>query len=85
MIHNLKLDEKYWYEVKTGLKTFEVRFNDRGFMTGDTVILSKFDTITQTLCTKEEPMEFRVGTVTEFKQKKDFVVFSLIEKNKWQW
>ena len=35
--HLLKLADKYWESVENGLKTFEVRYNDRDFKVGDHV------------------------------------------------
>jgi Domain of unknown function (DUF3850) len=35
--HRLKLQSKYWDDVKDGTKAFEVRKNDRGFKVGDLV------------------------------------------------
>lgn len=37
MTHLLKLADKYWEAVRSGAKTFEVRYNDRGFKVGDRV------------------------------------------------
>ena len=41
--HKLKTWSRYWDAVASGEKTFEVRKNDRGFQTGDTLVLEKFD------------------------------------------
>lgn len=41
-IHELKLDTEYFDDVGTGLKTFEIRKNDRGFKVGDVLALSAF-------------------------------------------
>ncbi|GAB2021708.1 hypothetical protein RyT2_07820 [Pseudolactococcus yaeyamensis] len=38
-IHRLKLHSDYFEAVKNGIKTFEIRKNDRGFKVGDTLIL----------------------------------------------
>lgn len=40
--HQLKIDPEYFYAVKFGLKTFEVRLNDRGFKVGDIVCLNEY-------------------------------------------
>lgn len=37
--HTLKTVSRYFYAVKRGEKTFEVRRNDRAFQTGDTLKL----------------------------------------------
>lgn len=38
-VHFLKTDWHFWRDVAEGDKTFEVRFNDRHFRVGDTLIL----------------------------------------------
>ncbi|MFK4941218.1 DUF3850 domain-containing protein [Lactococcus petauri] len=40
--HELKLDVKYFNEVKNGTKNFEIRKNDRDFKVGDILILKSF-------------------------------------------
>lgn len=37
--HNLKLNDRYFDAVANGVKTFEIRKNDRGFCVGDTLKL----------------------------------------------
>lgn len=39
--HILKCDAPYFDAVDDGDKTFEIRFNDRGFQKGDTISLCK--------------------------------------------
>lgn len=41
--HKLKTIAQYWDAVAKGVKTFEVRRNDRGFQTGDTLILERWE------------------------------------------
>lgn len=41
--HELKLHPKYFDDVKTGKKNFEVRYNDRGFKVGDILFLNEYD------------------------------------------
>ena len=40
--HYLKTIEPYFSDVKNGLKTFEVRKNDRNFEVGDKIYLLKY-------------------------------------------
>lgn len=40
--HNLKLDDKYFEDVKDGLKNFEIRRNDRIYQEGDILFLHRF-------------------------------------------
>lgn len=42
MTHDLKTVNPYFDEVWEGKKTFEVRYNDRTFKEGDTVILREY-------------------------------------------
>lgn len=41
--HSLKIWPEFYKHVKSGLKTFEYRKNDRGFMPGEIVQLNEFD------------------------------------------
>jgi hypothetical protein len=41
--HKLKTISRYWDAVAAGIKTFEVRKNDRAFQTGDILVLEKYD------------------------------------------
>lgn len=41
--HELKVVEPYFTDLKTGKKTFELRFNDRDYQVGDVLILRKYD------------------------------------------
>jgi len=43
MHHFLKIWPQYFYHVKRGTKTFEIRNNDRGFQQGDTVTLREWN------------------------------------------
>lgn len=52
MIHDLKTDPVYFERVFNGEKTFEVRKDDRGYQSGDTLILREFD---RTKCTHPTP------------------------------
>ena len=37
-IHHLKIEEKYLNAIKNGSKTFEIRYNDRGYQVGDILV-----------------------------------------------
>lgn len=43
MIHELKIIPEYFEKIITGEKTFEVRKDDRCFMTGDLLALNEYD------------------------------------------
>lgn len=88
MIHELKIWPQYYCRVADGSKTFEIRENDRGFQSGDTVILKEFDpeklnaTTTSVKGYTESPhLEFTIGYI--FVLNSERVVFSLLPpKNK---
>ena len=42
-VHELKIDPKYFDEIVDGIKTFEVRRNDRDFKVGDLLKLKEYD------------------------------------------
>ena len=42
MRHELKTMTKYFRDVESGVKTFEVRRNDRNFQVGDTLVLREW-------------------------------------------
>ena len=41
--HELKIDVKYFEDVWKMIKPFEVRYNDRGYQVGDTLLLREYD------------------------------------------
>ena len=43
MIHSLKISPKFFEEIIEKKKTFEMRFNDRGFEIGDLLALNEWD------------------------------------------
>ena len=43
MIHELKILPEYFSSIISRRKTFEIRFNDRNFHTGDTLILREWN------------------------------------------
>lgn len=43
MLHELKTHPVYFERLEDGSKTFEIRRNDRGFQTGDTLQLREYD------------------------------------------
>jgi len=43
MEHQLKIRKKYLVDILEGLKTFEVRKDDRGFAAGDVLVLNEWE------------------------------------------
>jgi len=46
-IHELKTAQPYFEHVLTGVKPFEIRYNDRGFRPGDRLLLREVDAAKQ--------------------------------------
>lgn len=91
-VHELKLDEKYFDLVDTGLKTFEIRKNDRDYRVGDLLALSRYDsenksykrTDFSTRSTIETSSIHRAETIlreiifmTDYEQKDGYVVLGI--------
>lgn len=87
-IHELKLDDKYFNDVRDGIKTFEIRKNDRDFKAGDLLALSRYGN--GSYLTKEnrfknekvdihdaETLLMRVDYISDYEQKDDYVVMSI--------
>lgn len=73
MTHKLKIDEEYFDAVENGLKNFEIRYNDRNFEVGDTIILRE---ITKNKEFTGREIKGRITYLSEFEQKEGYVVFS---------
>lgn len=41
--HDLKLHKRWFYDVANGIKTFEIRKDDRDYKVGDSLILREWD------------------------------------------
>ncbi len=53
-VHQLKTWPKYFQAVKSGMKNFEIRKNDRDFKVGDFLELSEYDPETQLFTESEK-------------------------------
>lgn len=72
MKHELKIEPAYIDAVLGGRKTFEIRFNDRGYQAGDTVLMTETEY-------PRRMVQAKIGYVTGFKQQENWVVFSLLD------
>ena len=72
-VHELKIITKYFEAVEEGVKTFEIRKNDRGFEVGDYLLLKDFK---DGEFTGNEILQ-RIAFITEYEQKEGFVVMSI--------
>lgn len=75
MRHELKIWPDYFKAVKLGIKTFEVRLNDRGFQKGDQVVLKEFNP--KSIKFTGEILKFEIGYVLPIDDRR--VVFSLLK------
>jgi hypothetical protein len=89
MKHELKCWPQYFCRVADGSKTFEKRFDDRGFQSGDTVLLREWDPepVNGKMpgspakgYTDAKPLEFTIGYILYLERSE--VVFSLLPVKK---
>jgi hypothetical protein len=84
MKHILKIEPPFFQAVVDGLKTFEIRKDDRGFQAGDDLTLREFDPAYKGYHRSEADMytgryhEAKIGYVTAYEQKSGYVVFSVL-------
>ncbi len=76
MKHELKTDEKYFKALWCGDKTFEIRNNDRRFDERDEIVLNEIDPYGEET---GRSIEAIITYLTDFEQKKNYVVFSFRE------
>lgn len=79
MIHELKIWTEYFDAVVTGLKTFEIRKNDRNFKIGDVLKLNEYNP------TKHKYTKVYVKKTISYILKSDliipdYVILGLIDK-----
>lgn len=87
--HKLKLDTKFFDDVKNGVKTFEIRKNDRDFRVLDTLVLYRYDPINNTYLKKSleefisvneseaDHVEVSVVYITDYAQKDNYIVMGI--------
>lgn len=77
MIHHLKISDKFADAVLNGDKTFEVRYNDRGYNKGDVIVFTVVDssfTVTHPLTDKMFEITY---VLSGWGIKEDYVVFGM--------
>ena len=60
--HWLKIDRKFFYDILTGAKTFEIQKNDRGFKVGHCLILQVWENGEHT----KQTLPVQVHYITDF-------------------
>jgi hypothetical protein len=79
-VHEMKIAPKYHKAVIQGIKTFEIRKNDRNFKEGDIIILKPW---LDGKYIKGKAVRGKITYITDFAQQEGYVVFSFVKlKNK---
>lgn len=82
MLHALKTHPEYFYAVKNGDKTFELRKMDRPFKVGDTIVLQEWKPDTEEYTGEE--MIFNITYILtdaeKFGLKKGFCILGIKQK-----
>ncbi|MCM3600648.1 DUF3850 domain-containing protein [Robertmurraya korlensis] len=74
--HQLKILPEYFEAVTEGIKTFEIRRNDRDYQVGDELFLNEFDIEKQEYTGRREKVT--VSYITDYAQKEDYIVMGII-------
>ncbi|VXB81024.1 hypothetical protein EXIGUO8H_230002 [Exiguobacterium sp. 8H] len=75
MVHELKIWPEYFDAVEAGLKTFEIRQDDRGYKSGDVLTLREYDPTEQAYTGRA--LCRRVTYTSTFAQRAGYVVMAL--------
>lgn len=79
MKHRIKIDISHYEAVKEGSKVFEIRYNDRGYQKGDTVVLMAWCPENHCMDSSKEYLYYEITYVTGFNQQDGWVVFGIKE------
>lgn len=78
MVHELKIAPEYFKDVRTGLKKFEIRKNDRDFKVGDRLFLKEWNNYHYT----GKSINVVVTYITDYMQKSGYVVLGIENTSK---
>lgn len=78
-VHVLKLRKNYYDDVESGLKSFEIRKNDRSYRVGDVLVLQEVETTGKELTYQYTGREIlkQVVYMTDFMQRDLYVVLGI--------
>ncbi|MFJ5670664.1 DUF3850 domain-containing protein [Bacillus safensis] len=71
-VHDLKVIPSFFCAIKSGMKGFEIRRNDRKFQVGDVIMLREYNDGHYT----GRIVLGKITFVTDFEQKEGYVVFN---------
>lgn len=71
--HHLKIAPEYYNQVRLGVKTFEIRKNDRDFQVGDTLLLKEYEDTKFT----GNILRVVVTYITDYAQQDSYVVMAI--------
>ena len=77
MVHVLKCWPEFFQSLLDGVKTFEIRLNDRGYRVGDYLLLREYDPIA--LKYTDRKTTRRVTYITHYAQVDQHVVMAIRE------
>jgi len=82
MIHRLKIEQHYLIHILEGIKTFEVRKNDRDYQIGDQIIFMPLESENYNAYDLETPLPYFIITYVHhgYGMSNDFVVLSIARK-----
>ena len=73
--HELKCLPEFFEAVKSGVKKFEIRYNDRGYMVGEGIRLKEYSPVVRKYTGRDLLVE--ITYKTDFEQKEGFVVLGI--------
>ncbi|GGC84438.1 DUF3850 domain-containing protein [Enterococcus wangshanyuanii] len=73
--HDLKIEHQYFVKVICGLKTFEIRKNDRNFEVDDVLILNEINSDSQLT---GEIYHVQITYITDYAQQDGYVVMGIV-------
>lgn len=80
--HNLKIQYIFAKDIACGLKSFEIRFNDRDYNINDFICFTVIDIPNEdAYCIKEYMANhfYKIIYITDFEQKEGYVILGLKE------
>ncbi|MCG8430997.1 MAG: DUF3850 domain-containing protein [Candidatus Omnitrophica bacterium] len=75
MHHELKIEPAYHDAITKGGKRFEIRYDDRGYQKGDSIVLRAYNRQYSCYDSDREDIEAVINYVSNFRQREGYVVF----------